>query len=230
MLYRLVQALHGKAGQHHSVVSLNDNCCFDFEALGVPLEIIDFKTAGAAAGMIRLHRKICAEAPDVVQGWMYHGNFAATLAAPSKTPVVWSIHHSLHNLNNESLPIRTMIRTGGLVSRRSNTRRIIFVSEMSERHHAALGYPKDKALVIPNGFNCADFKPDSVARRECREELGFREKDLLLGSFGRFDPIKDHGLLLRAFARVLQHVPDAHLLLAGGGIDEANPMLANLIC
>lgn len=229
MLYRLVQALHGKNGQHHSVVSLNDNCCFDFEALGVPLEIIDFKSAGAVAGMTRLRRKIRAEAPHLVQGWMYHGNFAATLAAPGNTPVVWSIHHSLHNLNNESLPIRTMIRTGGFVGRRSNTRKIIFVSEMSERHHAALGYPRDKSLIVPNGFNCADFAPDSGARRGCRNELGFQESDLLLGSFGRYDPIKDHALLLRAFSRVLQHFPDARLLLAGGGVDEANPILASLI-
>ena len=49
-------------------------------------------------GLIKLMRQI---KPDIIQGWMYHGNLAATLAgtiASGHPPVVWNIRHSLLNI------------------------------------------------------------------------------------------------------------------------------------
>jgi hypothetical protein len=58
--------------------------------------------------------------PDLVQGWMHHGNLAATCAswaAPHRPPVVWNIRHSLPALAHEKPLTRAVLRLGALYER-----------------------------------------------------------------------------------------------------------------
>ena len=59
--------------------------------------------------------------PDVVQGWMYHGNLVASLVARrlkvpmqvgQRPPIVWSIRHSVDSLRAETLFLQGLIRLG----------------------------------------------------------------------------------------------------------------------
>ncbi|MEE9239654.1 MAG: glycosyltransferase family 4 protein [bacterium] len=50
-----------------------------------------------------------------------------------------------------------------------------------------------------------------------RFALGLPHEGPLIVSVGRLEPIKDHGTLIEAFARVTQKYPGAHLVLAGEG-------------
>ena len=52
--------------------------------------------------------------PDVVMGWMYHGNLAASLTRRlgHRGPVVWNVRHSVHDLGREKLSTRWVIRAG----------------------------------------------------------------------------------------------------------------------
>jgi glycosyltransferase involved in cell wall biosynthesis len=74
-----------------------------------------------------------------------------------------------------------------------------------------------KARVIYNGVDSSVFTP-------AREPEGFPR----ILSVGNLIPTKDHALLLRAFARVLQHVPDSQLEIIGDGPERSRlPALAN---
>jgi glycosyltransferase involved in cell wall biosynthesis len=227
MLYRLVRLLHRPGEQEHSIITLTDGSSFDFSSFGVPVEVVDLRGKGLFRGLAMLRSTIRTHQPDLVQGWMYHGNFASALCAPRGVPVAWSIHHSLHGLKQEKLQTKILIWMGKLASRLKSTRKIVYVSERSRQHHCSYGYAQDKAAVIPNGFDCKQFSPSKAHRDSVRSELGFTDQHIVLGSFGRYHPIKDHELLLRAFASASAHFPLARLLLAGSDVDYSN---SKLVC
>lgn len=80
----------------------------------------------------------------------------------------------------------------------------------------ARGIPAEKVTIIPNAVDPAGF---STARRPgnpLRRELGLGDAPVLgfIGSFYRYEGLS---LLVEAFARLRAQVPDARLLLVGGG-------------
>lgn len=228
MLYRLLSVLGNDANQEHLIITLTPGCKFEFDCIGIKVAVVDLKQLGMM-GLLALRRVVHAARPDIVQGWMYHGNLAATFSAPAGVPVVWGIHHSLHDLCHEKRSIRVLVMLGRWLSRYSRTRRIVYVSEASRAHHINYGYSSEKALVIPNGFDCHDFRPDPLLRAGTRQRLGVESHHLLVGSFGRFHPVKDHETLICAFAQVAKRIPMARLVLAGSGITDSNDKLASLL-
>lgn len=230
MLYRLVGALNGKDGQVHSVISLRDNCKFDFSRLGVRVDVLDVKgEKNPIRAYSKLRSMIREHDPDVIQAWMYHGNAASALAAPGGTPVVWGIHHSLHDMASEKLVTRMVVRSSVLLSKWEKVEKIIYCSEKSRAHHGILGYPPSKSALIPNGFDCDEFSPDINTRTLVRDSLALDPSHIVIGNFGRFHPVKDHELLLRAFAEVVVEFPLARVVLAGADVVEGNATLYGLV-
>lgn len=78
----------------------------------------------------------------------------------------------------------------------------------------------DRSAVIYNGININHFSPDSFADRKAsiREELGLKETDIVVCNIAAFRPEKGQSILLDAFRKVIKQIPDAVLLLVGGGI------------
>ncbi|MEQ9503884.1 MAG: glycosyltransferase family 4 protein [Deltaproteobacteria bacterium] len=76
--------------------------------------------------------------------------------------------------------------------------------------------PAHKVDVVPLGLDLDRFRAGHP-RGAFREELGLAGDTPLVVAVGRLVPIKRFDLLLEAFARVLQDVPNAHLAIAGDG-------------
>jgi sugar transferase (PEP-CTERM/EpsH1 system associated) len=74
-------------------------------------------------------------------------------------------------------------------------------------------------VQIYNGVDTEAFAPGST-RDEVRRELGVPPGAPLVACVGRLDAIKDHPTLFRAFARVRQRFPDAHLVCVGQGSER----------
>src|SRR3546814_3491564 len=78
--------------------------------------------------------------PDLVQGWMYHGNLAATagarLALPASVPVLWNIRHSLHEIEKERWLTRRVIALGARLSRTAAV--TLYNSQVSLAQHRNL--------------------------------------------------------------------------------------------
>lgn len=77
-------------------------------------------------------------------------------------------------------------------------------------------FPKDKIKVIYNGIHTElfDIEIDKEAKRK---ELGLNSKDKVIGIIARLEPVKDHKMLLNAFAEVIRKIPEAKLLIIGDG-------------
>ncbi len=90
--------------------------------------------------------------------------------------------------------------------------------ELSHRYRLA---PEDRFAVIPLGLEHLDrlweAAESRALRSDFRRELGLKDSDLLLGTVGRMVPIKNHALLLDAFARLVGRMPRLHLVIVGDG-------------
>jgi glycosyltransferase involved in cell wall biosynthesis len=155
--------------------------------------------------------------PDAIQGWLYDGNLAATVAgAFVQAPVYWSIHQSLYRLRYEKPVNRAVILLSALLS--WLPRGIVYVSRVGASQHARFGFSAARATVIPIGFDLETYQPlPPDEKRKARERLGFEDSGFWMGWVGRDDAKKDPGNFIAA-ARILRaRNPDARFLMLGRG-------------
>ena len=204
-----------------------------FNEIGINCRFLGMKPRpDAVAGLFRLGQALRHLTPDIVQGWLYHGNVAATLASAligGRTPVLWSIRCTLPSrLSQEKWQSALTIWFGGKLS--FSATKIIHNSMASAvEHEQRLGYRGDHRIVVPNGFDTNVFRPSPEARLSVRKMLGVPQDTVLIGLIGRYHAQKDHGNFLRAAALLRTTHPDVHYLFAGEGVDPANASLNRLI-
>lgn len=177
---------------------------------------------------LRLLRTVGALSPDILQGWMYHGNLAATVAgAFAGVPVVWNVRHSLNAIARESRITRLLIAWSARLSR--STQGIIYNSHAAAAEHERMGFAPERTIVIPNGFDCSRFAPDRSRRTDVRSLFAIDAEPLVLAMVARLHPMKDHAMLVDAVGRARQLGKDIHLLLVGTGVDALPADLARHI-
>ena len=161
---------------------------------------------------------------------MYHGNMAALMVSalsPAQAKVIWNIRQSTYDLKQERRLTSLLIRAGAVHS--SKPARIIYNSSVSLEFHKKLGYASHRSLVLANGFDCGQFKPDVAARYSFRRSLKLDSEAFLIGAVGRYHPVKDHANFLQA-AEILERTwPNVHFVLVGCGMDHTNSELVALI-
>ncbi|MDN5850021.1 MAG: glycosyltransferase [Nitrococcus sp.] len=232
MLVRLVTALRAPTYEHVVVALGEETPVAAYLAdVGVRVYCLGLRPSRPSLlALSQLRRVARTEHPDVIHGWMYHGNLAATMAATGRRhrpPVLWSIRHSLYSLQAEKPMTRLVIHGGKYFSNRAHL--ILYNSETSTQQHEAFGYCRYKSLLIPNGFSTDIFKPDCKARRDVRAELSIPQHSILIGLIARFHPMKDHGNFFGAAGYLTQNHPDVHFLLAGNGVTPEEPIFASLM-
>jgi glycosyltransferase involved in cell wall biosynthesis len=232
MLYKLLAETE-RARFDPVVVSLMDGGALRarVEALGVEVH-----TLGMSPGwptpldlwrFVRLTRRL---RPDLLVGWMYHGCLAAQLGtffSARRARVLWSIHYSVASLAREKWLTAASVRACALLS--GMPARIVFVSRDGQSKHGPLGFKTANSCVIPNGIDTNAFAPSAEARASLRSELGLPDGALLIGTVGRYHPMKDQANFLRAAALLSEMHPEMHFLLAGRGVDGDNEELCRLM-
>lgn len=182
------------------------------------------------ASLWHLARIVRAAAPNLIQGWMYHGNLTAMIGRwvlPQRPPLLWNIRHSVHDLRLEKPLTRLIIRLSAPLSHLPQA--IIYNSRISAAQHARLGFDASRAVVIPNGFDGTRFKPRPEAKVRLREELGVEPDRTVIGLVARDHPMKDPGNLVRAVALLQARGHAVHLVIIGRGLDESNRELCTLV-
>jgi glycosyltransferase involved in cell wall biosynthesis len=198
----------------------------EIEALGVPVWHLNLaSTAGLPKAALRLVLLARRFRPDVLQGWMYHGNLAALLAARSlgrPVPVVWGIRQSLYDLAREKPNTKRVIRLGARWSPRAAA--IVYNAHLARAQHEAIGFAAERGWVIGNGFDGEVWQPDADARRSVRAELGITPDAPLIGLIARYHPMKGHEVFLDAAVRLAERDPEVHFLLAGRDVTPTHPV------
>ncbi len=219
MLQRLVT---GESTYRHIVVSLGakDSIGIEIERAGVEVLALHI---GSGVGLVAAFRRLVAivdEArPVAIQGWMTHGNIAASLVkivARKKLPVFWGVRQSL-NFTGERTRTRLLIYLGAMMARTADV--IVYNSQAGAIQHEAIGYPRSRRLVIPNGFSLHEYRPAPDVRRQMRSSLGIRADEIVVGTVGRLHPVKNHEGFLAAAAMIARDRGDVRFLLAGQDVD-----------
>jgi glycosyltransferase involved in cell wall biosynthesis len=230
MLYNLL-AHWGRDDFEHFVVSLTGEGYFGPKIRDLGVSVTAPRLARPAAAPDALAKAIVAcrrFRPDIVQGWMYHGNVAAWLlraCARVGGRLFWNVRHSLHFFGEESFMTRNVIRLNRSLSRAADC--CIFNSGVSLRQHASFGFTARDMVTIPNGFDTARFRPDPVARAAVRRRFGLAPDELVVGLVGRYHPLKDYGNYLKAAALLADGARPLRFVsvLVGRGLDSENPAL-----
>jgi glycosyltransferase involved in cell wall biosynthesis len=227
MLLKLVTEWQQRGDAPDAVISLRTEGTMGapLRAVGSRVQALGLLRAAAlprvAAALARAARDL---QPDLVQGWMYHGNLAAQLmagAARRPTPCVWSIRQTLYDIALEKPGTARVIRAGAWLSPRAA--RIVYNSRVSAEQHEAAGFAASRRIVIPNGFDTQRFFPDPEGASALRLELALPGTARVVGMVARDHPMKNHAGVIRAVARLED--PLVYLLFAGRGVDPANEEL-----
>lgn len=80
-----------------------------------------------------------------------------------------------------------------------------------------IGLDTERAHVIPYGVDTETYRPGPVAQRSWREELGIPPAAPMVLTVGRMVTKKGFHVLIEALPKVLDQVPEMHMVLAGGG-------------
>jgi glycosyltransferase involved in cell wall biosynthesis len=231
MLYKLLTGMDRNRFDP-SVICLGDSGTpgARIKALGIPVHIAGISPTRPSPILLwRICRWVRELRPDLIQGWMYHGNAAASLAqclSLRAVPVLWSIRASVYSLKDEKARTAALIRLSAVLSRRAL--RIIYVSRVSADQHESLGFAPSRTSIIPNGFDCEQFKPLPHARSAVRRQLNVGGDSILIGLINRFHPMKDHATFFEAAGVISQTHKSVHFVLAGQGVDWQNPTLVDL--
>ncbi|WGZ95630.1 MAG: glycosyltransferase [Candidatus Thiothrix putei] len=232
MLYKLM-AHTDRSRFEPIVLSLDGETALShrIRAHGINVYSLDIHSNITAGWQIfKLTRLLRTLQPDILQGWMYHGNLAASLANLSlgnHYPVLWNIPHPLHDISKASRTTRWVIE---LAAKRSTSpAHILYNTYLNADQHNAIGYNKQRNLIIPNGFDTQLFAPNVYHRDNIRQSLGIPGDAFVIGLFAHYHPVKNHALFLEAARLLLQHKPQVHFILAGREITSLNPKLRYLL-
>lgn len=228
MLAKLIE--HGRGRPRQEVVSLmvpGENAP-RVEAAGAPVHSLGVRQGRASLGAaFALRRRIAALRPDLVMAWMPHSQLAVAAALAGRReapPTIWNVRHSLVDLRYEKLLTRLVLRLLALMSPRTDA--IIYNSRAASDQFARFGFCNDRALVIPNGFDCEHFRPVTGADARLRRLFGIDPDPLLVGMVARAHPMKDVGTMIAAVQRARALGTDVHFLLAGRDMERPSAQIA----
>lgn len=178
--------------------------------------IRDFAIGGLLHYWHRVSR--LQESREFDVAWLHNPLF------PGKSPfprAVATVHSTYLNKLHQGMAPNPYYRVSASIERRSLSRlaegtRFTAVSETVDADLEAMGIARSAIDLVPNGVNTAVFSPVED-RESLRREWGVPVDRTVLLSLGRVSEAKQPVRLVEVFDRVRESVPDALLVVAGGG-------------
>lgn len=117
-----------------------------------------------------------------------------------------------HEVGWSMLPLaRNALRRIG-----NDTDVVTYISSYTRRRFASAFGPEAALEHVPPGVDAERFAPDEVARARLRARYRLGQRPVVV-CVSRLVPRKGQDMLIRAFPAVRQRVPDAALVIVGGG-------------
>ena len=232
MLYKLLSRMR-KDRFENIILTLKEKGGFskDFESQNISVyNVGDMGSVLRVTALIKLLKILRQINPDLIQGWLSHGNLIVSLMSffkPYRLSTLWNIRHTAFARGEIKHTTLLIIKLLSLLS--FLPRKIIFNSKAGADDHYRMGYRRDKSCIIPNGFDMKLFMQSDKERRSIRSELNIPEEAMIIGLIGRFHPLKDHSSFLKAGAELLNNKRETYFLLAGRDVDWENRHLKHII-
>lgn len=173
------------------------------------------RVRGGAFRLLRLVRRL---KPKLILCGMFHLNFLVLLLRPFYPP-------GTRVLARQNGTVSSALAFGGLPWHSGLLYRLLYrhadriicqTQSMAEDLVRELGVAEKRLAVLPNPVDV-----EGIRNAGDRNQDSWTGRGPLLLAMGRLSPEKGFDLLLRAFASVRREFPDASLLIAGAGSEEA---------
>lgn len=180
------------------------------EAEGSPVTLVPSPGLRTILWPANLRRWLKQRSPDVVH--VHSGAWLKSVRAARMagiTPVIYTMH-GIDGSQPWYVPLLERWAARGTTAAVAVS--VAFVPYLSER----VGVRPGNLHVIANGIDIERFRPGMRTGR-VRGRYGLNGDDLVIGHVARFSAVKNHAVLIAAFAEVLHVHPKAFLALVGDG-------------
>lgn len=211
VLYDIVQGL-AKRDYQQSIIYLHGGPYVDaFAASGIPMyQIKGFVSPFDPIAINNLYVLLQKINPSLVHTVLWAANWMGRIVTQRlKIPCIAALHNNyeqngwVRNFLDRIVPF--------------SNEAIIAVSEEVKASFYQWQKTTSPCIVIRNGIDNKAFQQQLPLSRDA---LGLQADHFIIGSVGRFAPIKRYPLLLEAFALLYTKYSQARLLLIGGGPQE----------
>lgn len=177
----------------------------------------------------RFRRLLRAEKYNVVHSHVHlFSGLILQLAAAEQVPVRLAHFRNTHDGHEGSLRRGMQNRLMKYLLNRHATK-IVAVSEgVMESVWGPCWHADQRCEVIYNGFDFSTFAAGGSSK-EVRREFGIPLDSRLYIHVGRMAPAKNHSKLITIFSRIVDHDPNARLLLVGRGGNIIEEQIRQLV-
>lgn len=214
VLADLVQGL-AKKEYTQSIIYFHDGPYRErFAVAGIPIyQIKGFLSPFDPMAMHQLYKLLKKINPSVIHTILWAANWMGRIVAPKLgIPCIASLHNNydqngqLRNFLDRLVPFCNQA--------------IIAVSDEVKASFYQLQRAQCSLTVICNGIDYHALRKQTSS--VTRDSLHLHPDHFVIGSVGRFAPVKRYPLLLEAFAHLYSQYPQVRLLLIGTGPEEKN--------
>jgi len=178
--------------------------------IGIPIYYLDKKLGFDLTMYKKIGHVLQEFRPDVVNTHQHVLKYLLPALVLKKVPVVVHTVHSLaeHEVNGFDRFVQFISFKMG-----------VFPVAVSREVGISLTrvYGIKKFAIIPNGIPVEQYTSSNIVRQDWRKENQFKNEDILFICVAGLREVKNHKLLLNAFAVGPARSPQAHLLLVGDG-------------
>jgi glycosyltransferase involved in cell wall biosynthesis len=192
--------------------------------------LFDRRGGSVAQRILQLHhapRRLAAllatVRADVLHSALHTSDLLAWRASriSGRVPIAWSIRTAHQRFPWKQRPAYELCR---LVS--ATVPLMIANSQAGLKDYQARGFRPRASVVIPNGIDSGNFRPDERARSRVRAEWSVPPDSPLIGIVGRLAPVKHHPAFLAAAAITARSHPAARFVCVGDGPSDYRARLA----
>lgn len=232
MLKRLVLHSHQKGMFEHVVISLTELGVIGptLREQGVEVYSLGMRSMlFVPSTLLKLRRLLKKIHPDVVQTWMYHADFLGGVAAKTVgvKNIIWGIRTTDVSQGASKLTVQLSKLCAKLSYYIPDT--IVCAAHASKDYHIGIGYDTSKMIVIPNGFDLEALIATDKDGLEIRRQNNLSEDDIVIGSVGRFNPVKNQKLFIDVAALLIKERPNLKFMMVGRDNTAENQELMSWI-
>jgi len=169
--------------------------------------------------------------PDIVQTWLVHADLIGGIAARLSgiKNIIWNVRHSDLKINKTKLSTTLFIIAASKIFYLFIPQFIIVVFKNPKKIYKIKNYNKNRLKYIPNGYDLSILKPSKFQKKIFRKRIKIEKSTILIGNVSRYDPKKNHLILLNALSLIRSKNVNFFCVLVGSKITQNNIELISLI-
>jgi L-malate glycosyltransferase len=210
MVYNLLKGLMQYKDLCLSVILLNEGkLAEELRCLNIPLEVFDEGNISFLKLLLGINHSIKRLSPDIIHSHRYKENFLAYTASLTRGTIFLETMHGMPEISNYSSLKHALVTKINFSLTSHCFDKVVAVSDdirttLVNQH----GFDKHKVLTIHNGVDIPN------------KYLADESQAFVIGSSGRFSPVKDYPLMIEVAKIVCDKANNTRFELAGDGIEK----------